>query len=104
MQCCAMECCACSAVSGVGPHLHLVHVVGDVAAIDELAQRLRVQLLVLLVVPNEALLAVRDVQAAIQRALRRGCGWFLEVTLRRVLTLSCCQKPRMLSWMWTAAI
>ena len=60
------------AVVGLGVLLEEVaHVVGDVAAKDVLAQDLAVERLLLLVVANKTALAVRDVQAAVKRALHR---------------------------------
>lgn len=49
--------------------LHLLHVLRHMAAHDVLAQHLRVQLLVLAAVAHKPLVAVRDVQPAVQRAL-----------------------------------
>ena len=50
----------------------VAHVVRDVAAKDVLAQDLAVERLLLVVVADEAALAVRDVEAAVERALHRG--------------------------------
>ena len=59
-------------VVGLGVLLKQVaHVVRDVAAKDVLAQDLAVERLLLLVVADETALAVRDVQAAVERALHR---------------------------------
>mmetsp|Transcript_23504 Transcript_23504/g.37722 ORF Transcript_23504/g.37722 Transcript_23504/m.37722 type:complete len:239 (-) Transcript_23504:13-729(-) len=52
--------------------LHLLGILGHDAALDVALKGLRVQRLVLQVVPSVALVAVRDVQAAIHGALERG--------------------------------
>jgi hypothetical protein len=51
--------------------LHLVHVVGHVSAIDELAEGLGIELLGVGIISDKALLAVRNIEATIQCTLKQ---------------------------------